>query len=1118
MASSVSVSVVPAQAVQAEGLAGTKAYSFTVTRAGDLGALQTVQWIVVGDGPRGADGTDFGGFMPAGTVTFTPGETSRTLTILATGDGAVEFDEDFSVTLYGPSTGLVVAVGSASAIIQNDDTPVVSIAAVTATMAEGDAGTTPLTFVVNLDQAAVTPQSVVWSVGGSGAHPTDAFDFVGPFAAGVVSFAPGEISRTIVVAVAGDTRVEFNEGFTVTLSGASAGLVIGTATANGTILNDDKSLVSITALSASKPEGSSGMTAFTFEVALDRPPASGQTIDWSVAGAGFYAANAADFGGTLPAGSVSFATGETSKLVTVMVAADSAVEFAEGFVVTLANASPGLAMVTTSATGTIQNDDKAVVSVAAQSATVAEGTDVFTPFTFLVSLDRAGVTGQTVGWSVVGSGSQAADAIDFGGVLPSGFVSFASGETSKLVTVWVAGDGAVEHGEGFTLTLSTVTSDVVLGNATAGGTILNDDKAVVSISASAAVGPEGDDGARSFVFTVTLDRAGVAAQSVDWTVTGTGPHGAEAADFGGALPSGSVSFAPGETSKLVTIAVAGDTAAEPDEDFVVTLSNATSGLSLGQSSASGTIANDDRPVVSIAALSTAQAEGQSSTTAFTFTISLDHASSIQQMVDWWAFGTGDHPATLADFGGALPQGTVTFAAGETGKTVTVLVAADRTMEADETFTIALGATYGGLAIGSGSTSAVIVDDDTASVSIAAASAQHAEGNAGATSFTFTLTLTGDSSVAHSVAYAVTGAGGHPVNAADFAGGALPVGTVSFAVGETTKTLVIEIAGDHAAGADEGYSVILSNPSTNLRIGTGTAGSVVVNDDMEAHDDAYVVLQGQALHIAATAGVLTNDEGSVPTTAAVLTGPAHGTLTLAADGSFDYTPTAGFVGIDGFTYRATGANGSGDAEVAIHVTPLTGAQTLGVLALTHEQQIGALYTGLLGRGADAAGFDYWLDRSDSMSLASIARSFAASDEAQGLHPFLARPQGASDAEIGAFLGNVYDNLFGRAPDETGAAYWTSQIRQALQAGKDAGDVVISIIGGAQNSTAGQDITTLMSKVAVNLEYMQEQDGAAAPWSAATDATYARALLDAVTADPQTVLVGIANADHPQLTEG
>lgn len=78
-------------------------------------------------------------------------------------------------------------------------------------------------------------------------------------------------------------------------------------------------------------------------------------------------------------------------------------------------------------------------------------------------------------------------------------------------------------------------------------------------------------------------------------------------------------------------------------------------------------------------------------------------------------------------------------------------------------------------------------------------------------------------------------------------------------------------------------------------------------------------------------------------------------------------------------------------------------------------------------------------------------------------------------------------------------------------------MIGIIGGAQNSGAGQDITTLMGKVAVNLEHVHEQQAAGAWWSAANDGAFAHTLIDAVTADPQTVLVGIVNADRPTLSE-
>lgn len=93
----------------------------------------------------------------------------------------------------------------------------------------------------------------------------------------------------------------------------------------------------------------------------------------------------------------------------------------------------------------------------------------------------------------------------------------------------------------------------------------------------------------------------------------------------------------------------------------------------------------------------------------------------------------------------------------------------------------------------------------------------------------------------------------------------------------------------------------------------------------AVDDTCTVAQDAALGVAAP-GVLTNDydlDGD-PLTATLVSGPAHGALTLNPDGSFSYTPESGFSGEDGFAYRASdGAASSAAATVTITVTPAAG---------------------------------------------------------------------------------------------------------------------------------------------------------------------------------------------------
>ncbi|MEZ6121896.1 MAG: Calx-beta domain-containing protein [Planctomycetaceae bacterium] len=126
----------------------------------------------------------------------------------------------------------------------------------------------------------------------------------------------------------------------------------------------------------------------------------------------------------------------------------------------------------------------------------------------------------------------------------------------------------------------------------------------VSVSATNASKSEGDSGATPFTFTVTRSGNVSSTASVNYAVTGSSASPANAADFEGTLPSGKITFAANETSKVITINVSGDTQVEPDERFTVSLSNASSGTIISAASATGTIQNDDISIAGFTAIPT----------------------------------------------------------------------------------------------------------------------------------------------------------------------------------------------------------------------------------------------------------------------------------------------------------------------------------------------------------------------------------------------------------------------------------------------------------------------------------------------------------------------------------
>ncbi len=130
-----------------------------------------------------------------------------------------------------------------------------AIAATDASKLEGNSGNTPFTFTVSRTGDVTGSTSVSYAVTGSGSNPANAIDFGGVFPSGTLNFDPNVLNQLITVNVSGDTLLESNEGFAVTLSNPSGGATINAASAIGTILNDDSNQPPLINVSLSQVSG-----------------------------------------------------------------------------------------------------------------------------------------------------------------------------------------------------------------------------------------------------------------------------------------------------------------------------------------------------------------------------------------------------------------------------------------------------------------------------------------------------------------------------------------------------------------------------------------------------------------------------------------------------------------------------------------------------------------------------------------------------------------------------------------------------------------------------------------------------------------------------------------------
>ncbi|MEG4943736.1 Calx-beta domain-containing protein [Microcoleus sp. F4-D5] len=279
-------------------------------------------------------------------------------------------------------------------------------------------------------------------------------------------------------------------------------------------------------------------------------------------------------------------------------------------------------------------------------------------------------------------------------------INFASGESSKTVSIPIVGDTVVEPDEEINLKLvNPVGNRVTLGSQpTATLTIINDDILIPSIlafSTSSYSANEGDSGSPNQVV-ATVQRTGSSEGAVSVQVElDTSSTATVTEDYINNLPV-TINFASGESFKDVSIPIVGDTVVEPDEQINLKLVNPVGRGILGsQPTASFTIINDDiLPTVTIAAIDEAAAE--TGNNPATFRISRAGESRGNLTVNLAIDGTSNNPTKPSDYtlsGGGLSVNSsnvsVTIPDGQNFVDVSLTAVDDIQAEAQETLKLKL---------------------------------------------------------------------------------------------------------------------------------------------------------------------------------------------------------------------------------------------------------------------------------------------------------------------------------------------------------------------------------------------------------------------------------------------
>ena len=416
---------------------------------------QTVSVDYAVTGGTATDPDDFS--LPAGTLTFLPGETMKNISATIVDDALTEPDETIIVGLSNPVNSILGVTDEHTYTISDDEGETFFQFALSSS--SGAESVTTVLLTVNASPTPTAVATVDYAATG-GTATVGGVDYT--LAPGTLTFLAGEATKDISVTVVDDLSFEDDETIIVTLSNPTGAFLKPPTDHTYTITDDDaEPTVGFASPTSAGPEN---VTPALLTVNVLPTPGVTVTVDYAVTGG--TATDPDDF--SLAADTLTFLPGESSKDISVTIVDDVIYEGDETVVVTLSNPTNAV-LGTAVTTHTIEEDE--VMLTVGFSSPASSGGEPVTPALITVNVSPTPTAAPvTVDYAV--TGGTAVSPEDYS--LTPDTLTFAIGEASKDISVTIVDDPWAETDETIVIGLSNPTNSV-LGQSSHTYTILNDD-------------------------------------------------------------------------------------------------------------------------------------------------------------------------------------------------------------------------------------------------------------------------------------------------------------------------------------------------------------------------------------------------------------------------------------------------------------------------------------------------------------------------------------------------------------------------------------------------------------------------------------------------------------------